>query len=138
MIVTGVRNTHEQFGAQLKQDFTGEGNFTYWVISLGGLGALGYIERLRPLTNAFMALIIVVMVLKNRGFFDNLMTAVKAGPEQIEAKTEGETANKYPSITSGEEIINKYGTDIEPSQQSTSNRAQQNFMTTLKFLGAFF
>jgi hypothetical protein len=91
MVITGVKNTHAEFGALVKSDFTGPGNFTYWVIALGAVGSVGYIQSLRPLSHAMLALIIIVMLLKNGGFFTKLQDALKQGPESI-------PANKPPTI----------------------------------------
>lgn len=80
MIVTGVRNTHEAFGAQVQSDFTGPNNFITWIVAIGVVGALGYIKTLQQFSTYFMALIIIGLVLSNRGFFDNFTKALAAGP----------------------------------------------------------
>jgi len=80
MVITGVRNTYGDFASQLRSDFTGPGNFTFWVASIGAIGALGYVETLRPFANMFMALVIIAMVLKNGGVFDKFKSALTSGP----------------------------------------------------------
>ncbi|MDE2020000.1 MAG: hypothetical protein KGJ13_06680 [Patescibacteria group bacterium] len=80
MIVTGVKGTYQQFGAQVVSDFTGSQPFTYWVAAIIAVGALGYVESLRTVSRLFLALIIVSMVLANRGFFAQLTAALKQGP----------------------------------------------------------
>lgn len=80
MIVTGARNTFRQFGAQVAGDFTGPGNFTWWIASLGAVGAVGYIPKLRPVSISFMTLIVLVFVLAEKGLFPKLTAALKAGP----------------------------------------------------------
>lgn len=79
LVITGFQNTYREFGLQLAKDFTGEGNFIYWVISIGVVGILGYNKTLEPFSRAFMGLIIVVMFLSNGAFFDKLSEAVKEG-----------------------------------------------------------
>ena len=81
MIVTGARNTFRQFGAQVAGDFTGPGNFTYWIASLGGVGALGYVRVLRPFSIAFMTLIVIALILARQGLFPKLTEALAAGPK---------------------------------------------------------
>lgn len=81
MIVSGVRDTHAALGAQIKSDLTGERNFTQYALAIFAVGALGYIDKLRAISTAFMALIIVSLVLSNQGFFAKLGEAFKAGPE---------------------------------------------------------
>lgn len=80
MIVTGAKNTHRDFGRLITGDFTGPGNFTYWLAALGAVGALGYAEQLRAFSRLFMALIIVAMILANGGFFTRLQAALATGP----------------------------------------------------------
>lgn len=55
----------------MKDDFTGPNNFIYWGISLFVIGAVGYYKPLKPLSNAFLGLVIIVLLLSNRGFFQS-------------------------------------------------------------------
>ena len=80
MIVTGAKDTYDAFGAQVVGDFTGPGNFTYWVASLGAVGAVGYVKEFRTFSHAFMALILIAMVIRNGGFFDKFNSALSTGP----------------------------------------------------------
>lgn len=81
MIVSGVRDTHMQFGAQLKSDLTGPNNFLSYALAIFIVGALGYIDKLRGVSSAFMALIIISMLLSNRGVFQKFQEALAQGPE---------------------------------------------------------
>lgn len=80
MIVTGAKGTYAQFGAQVASDFTGPGNFTYWLAAIGSVGALGYVDALRTVSRLFLALILIAMVLANKGFFNQLTAALNKGP----------------------------------------------------------
>lgn len=79
LIITGINNTYSQLGAQLKKDFSGDKSFLMYIAALGGVGALGYIPTLRRFSHLFMALILISLVLSNKGFFNNLSAALK-GP----------------------------------------------------------
>lgn len=81
LIVSGVRDTHTQLGAQLKQDLTGSQNFGQYALAIFAVGSLGYIDALRKFSTWFMALILIALVLSNRGFFNEFKKAVDAGPE---------------------------------------------------------
>lgn len=81
LVVTGARGTQKEFGDLLYKDFTGPGNFTYWLVSLGAIGALGYIDELRTFSRLFMALIIIAMIVKNQGLFDKFTQALQQGPQ---------------------------------------------------------
>ncbi|MEB2519810.1 hypothetical protein SOP85_31015, partial [Pseudomonas sp. YuFO20] len=74
MIITGINNTYSQFGSQLQQDFTGSKSFVVWILALGSVGALGYIKDLRQFSHYFMALILISMILSNKGVFQNFQS----------------------------------------------------------------
>lgn len=81
LIITGFQNTYQQFGKQLVKDFSGDGNFFYWGLAIGIIGAIGYVKALEGFSRAFMALIIVTIFLnkQNQGFFNQLTTALSSG-----------------------------------------------------------
>jgi hypothetical protein len=81
LIVTGAQNTYPQLGTQLQKDFTGQSNFTYWVVSIAAVGVLGYIPSLRTFSTWFMALILLALFLsKGQGFFSQFSAALASGP----------------------------------------------------------
>lgn len=80
LIVVGAKGTQNAFASELKDDFTGQGNFIWWIAAIGSVGALGYIPTFRKFSVAFMSLILVAMLLSNQGFFTKLNEALKSGP----------------------------------------------------------
>lgn len=70
LIITAYRGTHDQLLGLIKADFSGPNNFFYWLISIFTVGAIGYIPKMKPISDAFLILIILVMFIRNRGFFD--------------------------------------------------------------------
>lgn len=78
LTVSGIRGTTEGLGSLLKEDFTGAGNFTAWVFALILASAIGWIPGARPLSTAFLLLIIVAVLLKSgQGFFSQFQTDMK-------------------------------------------------------------
>lgn len=69
LIVIGYRGTQKDFFALLKDDFSGPGNFFVFAMAIFLVGLVGYVPKLKGISNAFMGLIIVVMLLSNKGFF---------------------------------------------------------------------
>jgi hypothetical protein len=61
--IAGVRGTSGDLLTLLKNDFTGDSNFIYWVLSIAVIGSLGYVDALRPLSRAFLVLVIIVLIL---------------------------------------------------------------------------
>lgn len=72
LVVASVRNTTDVLFTQVKGDFTGPNNFTYWMASILLIGAIGYIKPLQPLSRAFLVLVVVVLVLSHGGLFAQL------------------------------------------------------------------
>lgn len=67
----------------LKDDFTGEGNFFYWVLAIIALVALGSFRPIRPVTDAFLGLVILIIVIapyrNGRDLFSEFRSQVKEG-----------------------------------------------------------
>lgn len=98
LVVVGARGTYAQFGAQVRQDFTGQKNFTVWILALFTVGAVGYAPQFRTFSRYFMALIIIALILSNKGFFQNLLNAIQSGPI-APAPTQGQGASASQSAT---------------------------------------
>lgn len=75
-LVAAVRGKHEDLFDLIKDDFTGPNNFFYWVISIWVIGAVGYYKPLRPLSVAFLTLVILILFLSNKGFFRKFLDQV--------------------------------------------------------------
>ena len=69
LIVTGAKGTTSDFLALLKKDFQGSNSFVPWICSILIIGSLGYIQPLRPVSRAFLALVLLVLFISNGGFF---------------------------------------------------------------------
>lgn len=76
LTIAAVRGTNTQLVGLLKGDFTGKGNFIYWTLAILVIGALGYSKSLQPLSRAFMALVIIVLFLDNKGVFAQFNSAI--------------------------------------------------------------
>lgn len=70
LVVVVLRGKADTLFEVLKDDFTSSNNFVAWLMAFAFIGFLGSLSKdLRPLTNAFSGLIVVVLLLSNRGFF---------------------------------------------------------------------
>lgn len=63
MAVSAVRGTYNDLFALVKDDFTGPNNFLFWAVIVLIIGSIGYIRPLRPLSQAFLVVIVLVLVL---------------------------------------------------------------------------
>jgi len=82
-IVCGYQGTLGQLGSLLKQDFTGKNNFGTWLFAFFIIGALGYLPGFKKLSDAFLLLVIIVIILVNdrngTGFFQGITAAENGG-----------------------------------------------------------
>lgn len=131
-IVTGAKGTYAQFGSQVVSDFTGSKPFTWWVLAIGGIGALGYIDALRTFSRLFMTLILLSMLLSNRGFFTQLTAAIKAGPTPPQGGTGVPATNQASSSaaalpTSQQPTTGLFGQSAgQPGATGTSGQSKFN------------
>lgn len=63
LLVSGVTGNQKDLWALLKNDFVGGSSFLYWLAAIAVVGALGYIPGLKGLSNAFLVLILVVLII---------------------------------------------------------------------------
>lgn len=99
LVVAGVRNRiisgNPSLSSLLKDDFSGAVPFWKWLLAILLIGAIGYIPNLAPISRAFMALVIVVFLLSNKGFFAELQKALSTNqPSQV-------TVNQNPNSPIG-------------------------------------
>lgn len=78
LLVAGIRDTQDDLFALVKGDFTGDNNFFYWVVSILIVGAIGYITKFKPVSVAFLTLLIVVLFLRKGGFFTQFQSAIQS------------------------------------------------------------
>jgi len=80
-MVAAVRGKQDDLFTLLKSDFTGDNNFIYWILAIAMLVAIGTIDKLKPITNAFLVLIILVIILANgrKDLFNNISQQIKEG-----------------------------------------------------------
>lgn len=80
IFVTAINNTWRQFGEQVYKDALGTGGgFVYWAAGLVIVGLIGYVPSLKKPSDLFMILIILAMLLQNKGFFTQLQSGLAAG-----------------------------------------------------------
>lgn len=77
---SAIKGTSTALFSQIKQDTfpsQGVGYFT-WAGSIAVIGLVGYVPSLKSLSNWFLALVIVVLVLSNGGFVSQLFAAIRS------------------------------------------------------------
>lgn len=117
MVVTAAKGTHVALGNQLVKDFTGPGNFIYWVVAIIVIGAIGKTPQGEKLAKPFLVLVLSAMILANKGFFAQFMNAIKSGPQASQRETL--TATPNATTTTG----NTANTDLGSLAKTAMNVA---------------
>ncbi len=95
MLVAAVRGTTDGptgLWGLLKADLTGQNNFIFWLVAILVIGAVGYIPKLKPVSVAFLTLVVLVLFLAKGnpsgvggGFFQQFFTGLNAAPASTAA-----------------------------------------------------
>jgi len=96
----------------VKGDFAGQGNFIYWLVAILAVGVLGYIPRVRPISDAFLVLIIVVLFLSKKGFFAQFNQSIAS--VTTNAPNHGTLANGVPGTNTTQPLGGLLGPLVQP------------------------
>lgn len=86
-VLTGIKGDASKLFSLLQGDFTGPNNFVYWFFSILILGSLGYIKHLENFSRLFIVLVVVVLLLDNKGFFAKLQEFIDSGKTAAKPNT---------------------------------------------------
>jgi hypothetical protein len=78
LMATALKNTQHELGDQLSIDLLGSDGFLAWAGAILALGFIGYLPGLRTTSRYLLALVAVVVVLRNGGLFANAQAAFLA------------------------------------------------------------
>jgi hypothetical protein len=98
LLTAAVRNKQGDLFRLLKNDFTGPHNFVFWFASILAVGAIGYIPKFKPVSNAFLVLLVVVLFVSNRGFFTRFNEQIKSTESDSTALSGGLTSFQLPEL----------------------------------------
>lgn len=68
-LLAGYHGNAKALFTQLGGEFTGTPSFGKWAIAILVIGGVGYIKPIKPISDAFLLLVIVVLFLSDKGFF---------------------------------------------------------------------
>lgn len=82
-VVSAIRGTQADLFTLLREDFTGDKNFFVWVLAIILIVAVGNVRVLRPVSNAFLGLVVLVIILRagKAGLFESFLSQVKSGTQ---------------------------------------------------------
>lgn len=106
--VRGKTDGPDGLFALVAGDFTGPASFVYWMVAILIIGSIGYIPKVKPVTTAFLGLLILVLFLAKGD-------PSKAGGGFFEKFTEGlasTTTAKAPATTAAAPAGYTLGTPV--------------------------
>lgn len=99
LLISGVNNTQGDLYNLVKGDFFGsQKNFIFWFVAIFVIGALGNIKAIKPLSDIFLALVIVVLFLANKGFFAQFSQAIGTAKAQPASGGVAPTPGNLPNL----------------------------------------
>ena|SRR5690348_523160 len=79
LVIAGYRGKAGDLFGLLKNDLSPSSGFWPYIAAILVIGGLGYIKSIRPVANGFLALVIVVLFLHNKGFFAKFNEQILGG-----------------------------------------------------------
>lgn len=79
LVILAFRGTEHVFADQLSQDFSG-GSFWSWLAAICIIGAIGYYKPAAKVSDLGVGLVVLVMILKNGGVFDQFSQIITKPP----------------------------------------------------------
>ncbi len=76
LTTAGIRGTEGKLATQFASDMTGTDGFIVWLGALVLIGLVGFIPGLQRPSRYLIALVVLVIVLRNGGVFQNFVTAI--------------------------------------------------------------
>jgi hypothetical protein len=109
LIDVSFRNTQGALGTQLESDLPG---FAKWAVAIMVIGALQWIPGFTNPAKALLALVLIVVVVVNKGAFSNFVSAVEGTPASV-------SVQEPPEITGTPEIdLNTVGSNTASTATS--------------------
>ena len=107
-ITAAIRGNQDALFALLKDDFSGSNNFIYWVMAFVFIVAIGAWKTIRPVSDAFLGLALLVLIISSRrngkDLFTDFLQQVKIGTTGQDAPIIGKVnpnwiSNAQKSVT---------------------------------------
>ncbi len=130
-LVSASKGTQNQLFTLLKGDFSGPNNYFYWLASILVVGAFGYIPKFKPVSDMFLVLIVLSLVLTRgkAGLFQKVSAALAltnkpaATASTLQSQNSSLVASGTPAINT--ELNSLVG--ALTNQSATTQLQAQNF-----------
>lgn len=112
LLISAVKGTSSDLFTLLQGDFTGSNNFIYWAVAILLIGALGYIPKVKPISVAFLGLVVLVLFLSRGdpskaggGFFEKFTAGLAATTAPVPDQAPGTTTAAASNSTATPGIL---------------------------------
>lgn len=95
LIVAAVRNSQDALFAALKTDVPG---YIVWAAAIFAVGAVGWIPGLKPVSRGLLALVLLVIILRN---YTAILAGLKSGKSATGGAAPASAADPNNAITPG-------------------------------------
>lgn len=85
LIVSAYQNTYSQLSKLVANDFTGSGNFLYWMIAVLVIGSVGYYSpKSQMISRLFLGLVLLGIIFssKTAGILGSILPQLQSGTTQ--------------------------------------------------------
>jgi hypothetical protein len=134
LLAAALRGQSANLFSQLKADFTGSGNYIYWVLAILIIGSIGYVKKLQPISDAFLALVLVVLFLSNKGFFAQFMSGISAA-SNCSGASDPLTTQYQQAISSTPSLLYQPGQSLQQQLQNSEQNLNSTLNTGSGYLG---
>jgi hypothetical protein len=105
-LVTAIRGTDQAMFALVKSEFWGANSFVPWAAAILILAMVGYVKTVKPIADGLILLVILAMVVANKGGFFNMLNQGLKNPvspavDQSGANSTSGTSGWAPSQPAG-------------------------------------
>lgn len=100
-LMLSYNGTTGDFEKLLKNEFTGSQSFLVWASAIVILGLIGFFKPVRPITDAFIGLILLVIILQHSGLFAQFNSAIRAPVAPAPAPTGSVAPTGSPGFAGG-------------------------------------
>ena len=107
-LVLARNGTQGDFEQLLKSEFSGSQSFIVWASAIVLLGLLGFFKPVRPVTDAMIGLIVLVLLISNQGFFAKFNAALR---DPVAPAAPAQTLTPSQALIPGA-IGGQYGTPV--------------------------
>jgi hypothetical protein len=86
LLIASIRDMQGTLFTLLRDDFIGMHSYVFWLLSILGIGAVGYVPKMKGLSDGFLILVFLMLFISNKGFFNQFMSQI-SGVESTQQQT---------------------------------------------------